>query len=294
MKNTRNTLPLFCLIGAMLIFGTIGILRRYIPLGSATLAALRGAIGTVSILLWLLIRKKKPDGAAIRRNFLLLLLSGACIGANWIFLFEAYGHTTIAVATLCYYMAPIFALLGASLLFRDKLSLPDLVCVVIALFGMVCVSGVFGGGGGTGDPLGVVFGLAAALLYSAVVLMNRKIKDISAFDQTLLQLAIAAVVVAPYALLTESIPEGALTLPVILAVLAVGVVQTGFAYGLYFYSLGSLETRTVALFSYLDPAVAVLCSVLILAEPAGWQEILGVLCILGSTFLAESVKKRSA
>ena len=93
------------LVLSMLIFGTIGLFRRYIPLPSGLLAMARGLIGTLFLVLAMALRRQRPSGAAIRKNLPLLILSGAMIGFNWILLFEAYNHTTVALATLCYYMA---------------------------------------------------------------------------------------------------------------------------------------------------------------------------------------------
>ena len=118
-------------IGAMVIFGTIGIFRRYIPLPSSLLALARGIIGAAFLLL---INRRKPDLSAIRKNGLLLLLSGAALGANWILLFESYRYTSVATATLCYYLAPILLILVSPLLLKERLS-------PVQLLGAACILG---------------------------------------------------------------------------------------------------------------------------------------------------------
>ena len=85
---------------SMLIFGTIGLLRRFIDLPSGVIACFRGLLGCVLLLLLQRLRGKKPDTASIRRYLLPLLISGGMIGFNWMLLFEAYRYTSIAVATL--------------------------------------------------------------------------------------------------------------------------------------------------------------------------------------------------
>lgn len=272
---------------AMLIFGTVGVFRRWIPFPSATLAFLRGVLGVVTVLLILLCLRKKPDFGAIRKNLLFLLLSGGAIGANWIFLFEAYNRTTVAVATLCYYMAPVFAMLGALFFFREGFTLKKLLCLLAASAGMVCVSGILTGGEGAPDPIGILCGLAAALLYASVILMNRRINEISAYDKTVVQLFAAAVVVLPYALLRESIPAEALAPSSVLLTLVVGVLHTGVAYALYFSAMNCFPVTTVSFFSYLDPVVAFILSLTVLAEPMGVFEIPGILLILGAAVVCE-------
>lgn len=271
---------------SMAIFGSIGLFRRWIPLGSATLAAVRGFLGVLTVLCVMACSRRKPDFAAVRKNLVLLLLSGAGIGINWIFLFEAYNRTTVAVATLCYYMAPVIVLLAAPLVLREKLTIKNLLCAAVAVFGMVCISGVFGSAGEVHAD-GIVCGLLAAVFYAAVILINRRLSGIGAFDKTVIQLAAAAVVVLPYALLREQVTWEEFTLPAVLAVAAVGVIHTGIAYALYFAPMPHLRTETVVFFGYIDPVVAILLSVFVLKEPIGGAEIAGILCILGATLLGE-------
>jgi RarD protein len=279
---------------AMLIFGSIGVFRRYIPLSSAWMACVRGIIGTLFLICVVTVSKKRIDKAAIKKNLLLLLVSGAAIGVNWILLFEAYRYTTVAVATLCYYMAPVIVILLAPFLLKEKMTAKKSVCAAVAIIGMLLVSGIFDGGAANiGSGKGILFGLGAAMFYASAVLMNKFIKDISAYDKTIMQLGAAAIVVLPYSLLTSGVQEfTVLTLPQILLLLAVGIVHTGIAYWLYFGSMDKLSGQTVAVYSYIDPAFAVVLSVLVLREETGVLGIIGAVLILGSTLFSEWTGKK--
>ena len=140
--TSNTTVSKLCLILAMTIFSTIGIFRRYIPLSSGMLAAVRGIVGTIFLLLVFFAKKEKFHADTIKKNLLLLLLSGCFIGINWIFLFESYRYTTVATATLCYYMAPIFVMLVSPFLFKENMSIKKGLCIISALIGMVFVSGI--------------------------------------------------------------------------------------------------------------------------------------------------------
>lgn len=279
------------LITSMVIYGTIGLFRRYIPLGSATLAMTRGVIGVLVFLVADLILKRKISAVDIKRNLLPLILSGVFLGGNWILLFEAYNHTTVAVATMCYYMAPTFVILLSPLLFKERLTLRKWVCVSVALVGMMLITGVFSPSGEGASLKGVLFGLGAALMYTTVVLLNKIMKDISAFDKTVIQLGVSAVVLLPYVLLTEKTDTALLTPFVVAMVLVVGVLHTGIAYGLYFASIKRLPVQTVALFSYIDPVLAVVISGVFLSESIGVLEWVGIACILGATCVCELPQK---
>lgn len=276
------------LIASMCIFGTIGVVRRYIDLPSGVIALVRGAVGVLFLLALTALMRKKPDGKAIRENLLLLVLSGAFIGFNWILLFEAYVYTSVATATLSYYMAPVLVVLASPLVLGERLTGKKLLCVLAALAGMVLVSGVLQTGvGGLGELKGVGLGLGAAVLYASVILLNKRLGDVDAYDRTIVQLAAAAIVLLPYVLLTEDVSALSLDGTGLALLLVAGVVHTGAAYALYFGSMRDLPGQTVALYSYIDPILAVILSAVLLREPMTPGTVVGAVLILGAAFVCD-------
>ena len=116
----NNKISKLNLVLAMLIFGTVGVARKYISLPSVTIAFARGMIGTAFIALVLLFTGRRGDWQVIKKKLPLLVLSGALIGFNWIFLFEAYNYVSVPIATLCYYMAPVIVIIAS----KSTLPLP--------------------------------------------------------------------------------------------------------------------------------------------------------------------------
>ena len=276
------------LIFSVSVFGTIGIFVRWIGLPSSAIALVRGAVGAAFLLLLARFRHAPIDRAALRRRWQLLLLSAAMMSFNWIPLFEAYRYTTVATATLCYYMAPIFVTLISPVLLRERLTARKLLCVFLALAGMVFVSGVPQSGlPGPSEAKGILLALCSAALYAGVILINKYLAGVPAYDRTLLQLACAAAVMIPYILLTEDLSAMSVTPLGAVLLLIVAVFHTGWCYALYFGSMTVLSAQTVALFSYIDPIVAILLSALLLKEPLGWSGILGAALVLGSTLVSE-------
>lgn len=276
------------LIFSMLVFGTIGIFVRYIPLPSSVIALTRGVIGTVFLIVVTLKRGPGISWKAIRRNLLNLCLSGAFIGINWILLFESYHFTTVATATLCYYMAPVFVTISAPFVFKERLTKKKMLCIAGALVGMIFVSGIWNTGiSGTGELRGVFYGIGAAVFYASVILLNKKIRDISAYDKTMMQLAAASIVLLPYTVLTEKVSVLSLTPVAVILLAVVGILHTGISYTLYFGSMKELEAQTIAIFSYIDPIVAILLSALFLKEPLGIGGIAGAIMVLGAALLSE-------
>ena len=289
--NKDNSKSYVALIGSMLIFGTLGVVRRYVPLSSAMLALCRGALGSVFLLLFVLVRGGKlklPE----RKATLWLVLTGAIMGLNWMLLFEAYSYTTVAAATMCYYMQPTIVILLSPLVFRERLSGRKLACAAAAIVGMLFVSGVLSGGTGQGqDMRGIAFGRGAAALYAAVIILNKKVVVEDIYAKTVVQLAGAALVMIPYVLLTEGVPELTLTAADIGMVLLVGIVHTGITYALYFGSMQRLKAQTVAVMSYIDPVFALLLSAAVLHESLTPLGIVGAVLIIGSAIISETAKE---
>lgn len=289
--NKDNFKSYAALIGSMLIFGTLGVVRRYVPLSSAMLALCRGALGSVFLLLFVLVRGGKlklPE----RKATLWLVLTGAIMGLNWMLLFEAYNYTTVAAATMCYYMQPTIVILLSPLVFRERLSGRKLACAAAAIVGMLFVSGVLSGGvGQVRDIRGIAFGLGAAALYAAVIILNKKVVVEDIYAKTVIQLAGAALVMIPYVLLTEGVPELTLTAADIGMVLLVGIVHTGITYALYFGSMQRLKAQTVAVMSYIDPVFALLLSAAVLHESLTPLGIVGAVLIIGSAVISETAKE---
>ncbi len=290
--NNNNKAKL-SLVLSMVIFGTIGIFRRYIPLTSGLVAISRGYIGAIFLLILIFLKKDKLSLKAIKSNLIPLVLSGVFIGINWILLFESYRYTSVATATLCYYMAPVFVIVASPFLFKEKITLKKSICVAVALVGMVLVSGVVNSGfTGIAEFKGVFFGLGAACFYASVVMLNKKIKNVPIYDKTIVQLVSAATVLVPYSLAFEDNSQVQITPIVVIMVLIVGVLHTGFAYALYFGTIESLNTQTVALFSYIDPIVAIILSWLVLKEDMSILSAIGAILILGSTMISEISPKK--
>lgn len=280
------------LISSVFIFGTIGIYVNYIPLASSVIAVARGLSGAAFLLLLALLRRKLPDLAAIRKKLPMLLLSGAVLGFNWMLLFQAYKYAGVATATLCYYLAPVFVTLLSPFLFGEKLTAKKLCCAIVALAGMIPISGVLDSGADV-SITGILFGVGAACLYTCIVILNKRINGVSDSDRTLVQLAAAGIVMLPYVLLTQDLGGITLTTVQLLLLIAVGVVHTGLAYMLYLSSVNALPAQTVAIFSYVDPITAIVLSALLLNEPLGAWSIVGAVLILGATMVSEiEFKKR--
>ncbi|NLL65004.1 MAG: EamA family transporter [Clostridiaceae bacterium] len=270
---------------AMIIFGTVGLVSKFIPYSAVFVAFVRGLIGTLFLLVLHVLQKQSFPKRELRKNLVLLCLSGIALGINWITMFEAFRHTSVAVATICYYMAPVIVILVSPFLFAEKITSKKGICSVIAVLGMILASGVIETGF-TGLK-GVYLGLGSAVLYAIIIILNKKIKGLSGNERTIFQLGLATIAILPYGLLTGSFIHLEVEPMPVLMLLIAGIIHTGVVYVLYFGSMPNMPAQSVAILSYIDPIVAVLVSALILREGLSALATIGVVLVIGSAIVNE-------
>ena len=284
--NKENRARLM-LAGSMAVFGTLGPFVRSIPVASGELALYRAILAAVLIGCYLLITGQKLSLRTLGKELPLLLFSGVAMGFNWILLFEAYKYTTVSVATLSYYFAPVIVTAVCPVLFHEKLTGKQVLCFAMSTLGLVLITGIGDVSTGSAHFTGILFGLGAAVLYAAVILLNKFIKNVAGIHRTFLQFLAAAAVLIPYVAATGGVTLGGMGAAGWCCLLVVGLVHTGVTYCLYFSSLKELPGQKAAILSYIDPLVAVLISVLVLGERMTLRQALGGALILGFTLWNE-------
>lgn len=284
MNQIKN--PRLMMISAMAIFGTLGLFVRKIHVFSGELALYRACLAAVLLGAFLLLTRQPIPVSKIRRELPLLLLSGVAVGINWILLFEAYKYTTVSLATLSYYFAPVIVTAVCPVLFHEKLTGWQILCFLMSTLGLVLITGVGDVGGGR-DLIGVLFGLGAAVFYAGVVLLNKFIRQVDGIHRTFLQFLAAIVTLTPYVLATSGVHLDTLDGVGWANLLVVGLLHTGVTYCMYFSSLRELPGQKAAILSYIDPLVAVALSVTVLGETMTASQLVGGGLILGFTLWNE-------
>lgn len=272
---------------SMLIFGTLSIFVRQIPMATSQIALYRGIIGSLFLVGTLLLKKERLSFQLVWKNKKFLLLSGFAVGANWILLFEAYQHTTVSNATISYYFQPIILTLLAPLVFKEALTGKKFLFVLLGMIGMVFIIGFSGSSGGYNHPLGIGFGLTAAFFYAIAIISNKKVTSLGDLHLTALTLIVATLILLPYVSLTTGMGVNQLTMPSLLSLLVLGVVHTGIAYVFLFSGLQKVEGQTFAVLSYIDPLTAVVISAVFLQEPISGLQLFGGALVLAATFMNE-------
>ncbi len=271
-------------IAALLLFGSNGIIANSIHMESFEIVFLRTMIGSVLLIVLFLVTGGKFTFYKHKKDLLFLSISGISMGASWMFLYEAYKQIGVSLASLLYYCGPVIVMISALLLFKEKLTANKFVGFVIVLCGIVLVNGSFCSA--EGGLFGILCGAMSAVMYSLMVIFNKKNTHITGLENSTIQLTISFITVAIFLLCKQgfaiSVPEGEW-----LWVLILGIANTGIGCFLYFSSIGKLPVQTVAICGYLEPLSAVIFSVLLLHEVMLPLQILGAALIVGGALLGE-------
>jgi len=254
--------------GAMMAFAMLVLIRNGVAAGSAALIGF-GFGGAV--LLFPTVPAQHFIGCVVNTAF------GFWVAQNP----AAIATESAALAAICYGFG--FGSLAAHMadLFGDLFTRWSYVHMDIPA-GSICF----------GTLIVALINMIAPALYAGVILLNKRMKPIPAFDKTLIQLGMAATVALPYVLATVDV--GALH-PAPLALillLVVGIVHTGVAYTMYFSSMDDIPAQTVALFSYIDPVSAIFLSAIFLKEPLTLFGCIGAVLVLGSTLVSELPERK--
>ena len=275
---------------AMLIWGSIGVFVKNINLPSIEIVFLRAAIACVFLIFGRLILIGKTKIKDLKKGFmkeaLILIITGIALALNWLLLFQAYKYTTLTNATLSYYLAPVFVILLSPLFFKEKITLKNLLSIIMAMLGLALIVShqVQAASTNYNHVKGIMFGTSAAVLYACIVLVNKSVKKFSGFDKALIQISVSAIILLPIVLYRNNLHIS--STKTLIIVLILGVVHTAISYVLYFSSIEHVSAQRVSLLSYIDPLSAVIFGTLLLSEPIGIYHILGGALILISTFVS--------
>jgi drug/metabolite transporter (DMT)-like permease len=287
MKNKA----IFKYIAALLLFGSNGIVASHISLSSYEIVFTRTLIGGLFLALIFISSKQKVRFGRNKRHSLYLVISGAAMGASWVFLFEAYAQIGVSVATLAYYCGPVIVMILSPIIFKEKMTAPKLLGFLAVLLGMFCVNAQALLQGNV--SWGLVFGILSAFMYAFMVIFNKKAVSITGLENPMWQLITSFITVTIFLGLKQGFSvniKGENLIPILL----LGIVNTGIGCYFYFSSIGHLPVQTVALFGYLEPLSALFFSAAFLGESLSSLQLAGAVLILGGAALGELFRpKRS-
>lgn len=287
MQNYQKYIPFMKYIFCLFVFGSNGIVGSFIALNSYEIVLFRTGIGSIFLIAVFFLTKGKLTFHKYKKQSLFLVISGIALGFGWIFLYEAYIQIGVSIASLLYYSGPIIVIILSPVLFKEKLTIIKITGFFTVLCGIVFING--SALVNQKNVIGILCGLAAAVMYAITIICNKKVFNITGLENSMLQLFISFLTVAVFTMFRQGftiiIPPSS-----IFPLLFLGIINTGVGCYLYFSSVCHLPVQSVAVLSYLEPVSAILFSAFFLHETMFPIQIIGTFLILGGAIFSESFK----
>lgn len=266
--------------GCSFIFIELG-LKFLTPFG---VAFGRCILGAITLLLVVKVSKiKLPSEKSVwQKLWIVAMLLNVVPGVLFAF---AQQYVTSVLAGIINATTPLMTLIFMLILFREeKLKREQILGLLIGAFGVMVVLGVWKGVG-ENQLLGVVALLIAVACYGySFPYTTRKILPLGLKPEAAaaMQLSMAAITLLPFYLINgiskDYYPPGS-----VLAMLALGILGSGFAYIWNFSIIAAAGSSIASSVTYVTPVVAVFVGWLFLAESITWHEPVGaVFVILGA------------
>ena len=272
---------------ALLLFGSNGIVASAIALNSYEIVFLRTLIGSILLILLFCLSGGKFTFFKFKKDLVFITLSGIAMGASWMFLYEAYRQIGVGIASLIYYCGPVIVMILSPFIFKEKLTVPKVAGFLIVLAGIFLVNG--NASGEKQNIWGLFCGAMSAVMYFFMVTLNKKSKNITGMENSVIQLTVSFLTVAVFMLFKQGLVIDLKGVN-LFAIIFLGVVNTGIGCYLYFSPLSKLPVQSVAVLGYLEPLSAVVFSAVLLSEHMTFIQIIGTVFIIGGAMLGELVK----
>lgn len=274
----------------MFLWGSIGLFARYIDLSPIQLAFYR-AVLSLPVLIGM-VRLNYKRVVIVKKSVLLYVLSGVLIGLAWVALFYGYKNTSISSVIIIYNMCPVYVMLAAPFVLKEKLNFFQITIISMSFLGLILIVGAVDFS--SSNLLGIILSGVSGLMYAVIILINRRIEvKIESNAATLIQMVSAVIVLIPFVIVEGDIGK-ILTLDIrgLLFMLMLGVVHTGIAYSMYFSTYHHMKSIDIVSYSYLEPVFGIILSVFFIGEVLTIEQYIGGILILGSTSFGEYMKAR--
>ena len=274
MGSKRNKATLGMAL-AMAIFGSVGFLSAKTGVKAIELVFIR-CTGAAVLLgaMWLLSGTYKSEKWN-KKEIIQVIFCGVFLTLNWVSLFKAFEMMHITVAISIYYLAPVIVFIAGSFLYKEKLNLLSILCILLCFSGTVLVSGV-----GTNVSFkeilssGLIWALLAACFYAMLMIIGKGIQLLSSYSVTMIQTSVGALLLLP---LVKFSSFQHLQSTNWITLVIIGFVHTGIVYLLFFGSIRHLSTKTIAALTFLDPAVAIILDIIFNKFQPSVLQIVGII-----------------
>lgn len=288
MKNKINMHFLFVLIAAAL-WGAAGVFVKAVGNSDITemqIVFFRAFFSSAVLGIIILLKNKKLFKVAIRDIW---LFAAAGVFSIVLFNFSYYktmALTSLSVAAVLLYTAPIFVCVLSVLLFREKITFNKIFALVIAFIGCCFVSGAFSQNYRL-TPTALCFGLLTGFGYSLYTIFSQVLinKGYGSLTITFYTFLFAAVGSSPFANMGKTVTQIMAEPTAILVLFLMAITNTVIPYLLYTAGLVGVPTSVAPIIATIEPVVATVISVTVYREAFEIWHFLGIVLVLSSVLV---------
>ena len=271
---------------AVLLFGLAGLFAKWISLPSVGITFGRVLFSSVTLGLYMLIRRQ-PFRISSKADLLLLILAGIVLALHWWAFLESIQRSSVAIGTITFSSFPLFVTFLEPIVFKKRLTAGNVLTALAVLVGVVITVPAFSFENRYFQ--GIVIGMVSSLAYAVLTLMNKRFVNRYSGTQTAFcEQATAAVVLLPLALRANLQPSAA----DIGLLLFLGVVTTALAHTLFITSLKQLPAQLAGITSSMETVYAIIFAWILLREIPTAREIAGAVIIIGAVLLSYYLEDR--
>lgn len=284
----------FFVAAAAVLWGMISIFVRGLAsfgFSSWQISAIRVVLGAAILIGYVVITDKKL--LKIKLTDIKYFIGTGILSIvffNWCY-FSAITETSVAVAAILLYTAPVFVTVLAVLVFKEKFTLGKGVALATTFVGCALVTGILPQFTGSVSTFGLLTGLGAGICYALYSIFGKlALQKYQPLTVTTYTFICAAVVLLPTGGLWR---QAALftNWQVLAYSIGFSLLATVLAYMLYTVGLARLEPSKAAITATLEPLVAAVVGALVFGESlSGWQYV-GMLVILAAVTAVQFTDK---
>ena len=172
MRKIYLLLPIL----AGIMFGSGGVFVRTLMqngVDSTTILFLRFSIAIIPILIVILLTDKTLFKIDLS-DLPLFIVCGICVIGLNLFYNEAINSITLSLAAVLLSLAPIYVLILAYIFFEEKITSEKLICMVLAIFGCLLMTGALETNIENIPLLGIVFGIGTGVFWAVYLIASKK------------------------------------------------------------------------------------------------------------------------